>query len=65
MDEVARSKFTATEKENFNRVRLWIGVHSLAEITTANGHKIMEEAWRGHRQQYTATLWPIQLKPGQ
>ena len=65
MDTVSISDFTSIEKESFNRVRLWMGVHSITEITSADGSKLSVNAWRGTRQPHTATLWPIQPKPGQ
>lgn len=65
MDKVSISDFTPREQKNFNQVYHWIRAHSIAEITTADGSKITTEAWRGNQQYHTATLWPIQSKPGQ
>jgi hypothetical protein len=37
------------DKAAFNRVRLYLGVSYLSEITTANGISIAREAWTGSR----------------
>lgn len=41
-----------------------MGVHIIAEISTAAGNEITQEAWEGKQERPTATLWPIQSKPG-
>ena len=64
MDEILKHDFKKQEMENFNRVRLWMGVYSIAEISTAAGDRITTEAWEGTRIRYTQSLWPIQDKPG-
>ena len=64
MDHISNSKKSTQEQERINRVRLWLGVHSIAEITTADGKCITREAWEGTRKRFTRTLWPYQPKPG-
>ena len=64
MDELMKHKIKQHEMEKFNRVRLWMGVYSIAEISTAAGDEITPEAWGGTRKRFTTTLWPAQNKPG-
>ena len=56
MDHIINSKKTIQEQDRINRVRLWLGVHSLAEITTADGKCITRESWEGTRKRFTRTL---------
>jgi hypothetical protein len=48
----------------FNRVRLFLGVTTLAEITSADGQHLTQEAWRGDRTRHSPLLWPYQTEPG-
>ena len=64
MNQIINSKKSTQEQDRINRVRLLLGVHSIAEITTADGKCITREAWEGTRKRSTRTLWPYQPKPG-
>ena len=48
----------------FNRVRLYLGVTFLSEISTANGTQVDRAAWNGSRTRKSAQLWPHQPQPG-
>ena len=58
---------TKTQKENqlikFNRVIIYLGIYSIAEIVTADGLKLDREAWTGGRKRFTNQLWSYQERP--
>lgn len=64
MDAVVGVSASKSELRHFNTVRMWMGVHSLAEISTADGTAITRAAWLGEGRQHTIALWPYQPKPG-
>ena len=53
-----------TSMQRINRVRIWMGVYSIAEIANASGTQISRDAWEGTRKRHTEKLWPYQPKPG-
>jgi hypothetical protein len=55
---------SASDLRAFNRVRLFLGVTLLAEITSADGVHLTQEAWQGNRTKHTPLLWPYQPRPG-
>jgi hypothetical protein len=55
---------TTSDLHAFNRVRLFLGVTVLAEITSADGQHLTQEAWRGDRPRHSPLLWPFQPQPG-
>jgi hypothetical protein len=55
---------TATEQRAFNRVRLFLGVTLLSELTSADGKHLTQESWTGDRPRHTPLLWPFQPRPG-
>jgi hypothetical protein len=57
-------KVSTADLQAFNRVRLFLGVTLLSEITTADGHCLTTEAWRGDRIRHSPLLWPYQTPPG-
>jgi hypothetical protein len=48
----------------FNRVRLFLGVFYLSELTTADGTALSRDAWDGSRPRLSPLLWPYQPQPG-
>jgi hypothetical protein len=42
------------------RVRLYLGVTFLSEITSADGTRIARDAWTGNRARHSSRLWPYQ-----
>jgi endonuclease/exonuclease/phosphatase family metal-dependent hydrolase len=48
----------------FNRVRLYLGVALLSEVTTADGRHLTIETWLGTRLRHSPFLWPCQSPPG-
>ena len=59
----SNTKYIKAFITSVNRVRLWLGAYSLAEITTADRNRISQDAWEGTRSQHTKTLWTYQEKP--
>ena len=49
MDEIIQTTTNKTMLTKFNRVRIYLGVYSIAEITTAVGAEIDREAYTGNR----------------
>ena len=54
-----------TLRSTFNRVRKWMKVYSLAEISSADGFHISRTAWNGTRESFTNRLWAYQPKPNE
>jgi hypothetical protein len=48
----------------FNRVRLYLGVALLSELTSADGKYITTATWLGTRLRHSPLLWPCQPQPG-
>jgi hypothetical protein len=46
------------------RVRLYLGITFISEITSADGTRIARDAWTGNRVRYSSRLWPYQPRPG-
>lgn len=44
--------------ETINRVRIWMRVVTLAEITIADGRLIDRNNWIGKKQAISDVLWP-------
>jgi hypothetical protein len=57
-------KVSAKDLQACNRVRLFLGVTLLSEITTADGAFLATDAWRGTRPRHSPLLWPYQPSPG-
>jgi hypothetical protein len=65
MDAVAPvAGYKPAAKDAFNRVRLYLGVTYLSEITTADGVSIARDAWPGTQPRLSLFLWPYQPCPG-
>ena len=58
MDIIGASDTSPKTQDISNNVRLWTGVHSLAEICTTDGTCITHNTWTGDRERFTNTLWP-------
>eukprot|EP00980_Cylindrotheca_fusiformis_P018685 scaffold6224_cov94-Cylindrotheca_fusiformis.AAC.1 len=56
-------KCSASQVEKFNRVRIYLQVTLLSEITSADGRFITVEAWQAIRTPHTSSLWPHQPEP--
>jgi hypothetical protein len=61
---LALPNISTTDLRAFNRVRIYLGVALLSEITTADGKYLTKEAWLGTRDRYSPLLWPYQPTPG-
>ena len=46
-----------------HRVRIWMKVATLAEISTADGLSIERKFWIGEQNKETTIIWPHQSKP--
>ena len=55
---------TTAELQACQRVRLFLGVTLLSELTSADGKSLTQEAWTGDRPRHTPLLWPFQPRPG-
>ena len=56
MDRVKTSGFGPNDIKLFNQVRLWMGVHSLAEICNASGTAITQEKRNRTRSRFTNSI---------
>jgi hypothetical protein len=56
--------FPRPQLRAFNRCRVFLGVHFLSEIVTADGRNIARDAWDGWRDRISTLLWPYQPLPG-
>ena len=63
MDKMIEYTNSNTILETINRVRLWMKIATLAEITTADGLRIERKFWIGEQNKETTILWPHQTKP--
>jgi endonuclease/exonuclease/phosphatase family metal-dependent hydrolase len=61
---LALPQTTTADLRAFNRVRLYLGVSLVSEITTADGKYLTKEAWVGDRSRHSPLLWPYQPPPG-
>jgi hypothetical protein len=65
MDVVAALPSVSTSDRNrFNRVRLFHCVSYLSEISSADGSSLARDAWTGTRPRHSPLMWPYQPKPG-
>jgi hypothetical protein len=55
---------TRPQLRAFNRCRIFLGVHFLSEIVTADGRILARDAWEGSRNRVSTLLWPYQPLPG-
>jgi hypothetical protein len=57
-------KILPHELRAFNRIRLYLGVTLLSELTTADGKYLTYASWTGDRLRHSPLLWPCQGCPG-
>ena len=57
--------FTTTELIRINRCRLFLQVHMVSEISTADGTQLSPHIWQGQRPKssFSKLLWPRQRRP--
>jgi hypothetical protein len=55
---------TSPQLSAYNRCRVFLGVHFLSEIVTADGHNLARDTWEGRRERISTSLWPYQSLPG-
>lgn len=65
MDIVNLHIKSPTLRSTFNRVKNWMKVYSLAEISSVDGFHISTAAWNGTRESFTNRLWANQPKPNE
>ena len=65
MEKIIQYEKSTTILETINRVRLWLQVPTIAEITNAAGTQIERQYWKGDKQNDTDILWPCQSKPNE
>ena len=63
MDKIIMNISSKQILETVNRVRIWMRVTTLSEITTADGHTIERCYWTGQNRYKATLLWPQQPKP--
>ena len=63
MEKIIIHAKSKTTLETINRVRIWMKIATLAEITTADGMRIERKFWTGEQNKETTILWPHQTKP--
>ena len=63
MEEIINTTQNKNMLIKFNRVRLYLGIYSLAEIATADVLEIDRGVWTGERKRFTNQLWPYQERP--
>ena len=63
MEKIIIHAKSKTTLETINRVRIWMKIAMLAEITTADGMRIERKFLIGEQNKETTTLWPHQTKP--
>jgi hypothetical protein len=55
---------TRQQLRAFNRCQIFLGVHFLSKIVTADGSFLARDAWEGTRDRVYSLLWPYQPLPG-
>jgi hypothetical protein len=66
-DAITSSKYSDSDVEAINRMRLFLQVECLSEICTTMGHRILPTVWQQRSPVVPSTsleLWPIQSLPG-
>ena len=65
MDKILQHISSKSSLILINRVRIWLRVMTLSEITTVDSQNIERGYWTGQKRYNSSLLWPHQTKPSE